>query len=269
MTSNQACAERREILVAEDNETNQIVLRKQLALLGFVARISRNGVEALECLRDREYPLLLTDLHMPRMDGYELAAAVRASETGSRRMPIVALTANALKGDAERCRDVGMDDRLIKPVNLATLKAMLSKFLPDAFVTLAAPDDPHGSQIPPMKPEPVAPVANLDVLIELIGDDPAAIDEVLTAFRVSAEQASRDLNLSARTGSLRVASETAHRLKSGARTLGATRLAEVCSAIEANAEAGGIAALSALLPRFEAELRAVYLFLNSIPSRAR
>ncbi|MEO8056696.1 MAG: PAS domain S-box protein [Burkholderiales bacterium] len=267
--SNQASSVRHEILVAEDNETNQIVLRKQLDLLGFAARISRDGMEALECLRDREYPLLLTDLHMPRMDGYELAAAVRASETGSRRMPIVALTANVLRSDTDRCRDVGMDDCLIKPVKLATLKAMLSKFLPDAFVSSASPGDPHGSQGPRVEPEPIAAAADLDVLIALIGDDPAAIDEVLKAFRVSAVQASRDLNLSARTGSLRIASETAHRLKSGASALGATRLADVCSVIEATAETGGAAVLSALLPRFELELNAVYRFLDSIPSRTR
>ncbi len=275
LPSNRPCAVRGEILVAEDNETNQIVLRKQLALLGFAARMSRDGIEALECLQEREYPLLLTDLHMPRMDGYELAAAVRASETGSRRMPIVALTADALKSDADRCRDVGMDDSLIKPVKLATLKAMLAKFLPDAFVTSASPDEahaPHGShdpQNPRMEPEPIAAAADLDVLIALIGDDPAAIDEVLRAFRVSAEQASRDLSRSARTGSLRLASETAHRLKSGASTIGASRLAEVCSVIEANAEAGGVAALSPLLLRFETELQAVYRFLDSIPWRTR
>ncbi|CAN5305082.1 hypothetical protein BH11PSE11_BH11PSE11_11500 [soil metagenome] len=126
------------ILVAEDNEMNQKVILRQLALLGHAADLAGNGRQALDHWKSGSYALLLTDLHMPEMDGYELAAAIRIAERESRRddcsprhMPILALTANALKGEAEHCRAAGMDDYLTKPMQLVDLKASLAKWLPD------------------------------------------------------------------------------------------------------------------------------------------
>ncbi len=120
------------ILVAEDNETNQKVILRQLALLGFAADVADDGKQALEGWRSGDYALLLSDLHMPEMDGYQLTAAIRTAEQGKRHIPIVALTANALRGEAEHCREAGMDDYLSKPARLADLKAMLEKWLPAA-----------------------------------------------------------------------------------------------------------------------------------------
>jgi two-component system sensor histidine kinase/response regulator len=94
------------ILVAEDNDINQKVILRQLSLLGFAADVVENGRVALEHWRSGNYALLLTDLHMPELDGYELTAAIRFEEGGSSGIPIVALTANALKGEANHCRAV-------------------------------------------------------------------------------------------------------------------------------------------------------------------
>jgi CheY-like chemotaxis protein len=100
------------ILVAEDNEVNQEVIRRQLTPLGFRHEIASTGADALRRISGGSYTLLITDLHMPVMDGYELTTQVREREaaTGSPRMPIIAITANALKSEAERCISVGMDD---------------------------------------------------------------------------------------------------------------------------------------------------------------
>ncbi len=129
-----ALKEGRLILVAEDNEINQKVIRQQLALLGYAADIAQDGREALKRWESGIYALLLTDLHMPEMDGYQLTAAIRLAEQGKgkARAPIIAFTANALKGEAEHCRAVGMDDYLSKPVQLAHLNAILQKWLPAA-----------------------------------------------------------------------------------------------------------------------------------------
>ncbi|MDO8812861.1 MAG: ATP-binding protein, partial [Gallionella sp.] len=119
------------ILVAEDNEINQKVILQQLMLLGRTADIANNGREALKRWQSGDYAILLADLHMPEMDGYGLTAAICAAEkTGKLRMPIIAFTANAIKGEAERCLAIGMDDYLSKPVQLVNLKAMLKKWLP-------------------------------------------------------------------------------------------------------------------------------------------
>ncbi len=118
------------ILVAEDNVINQQVIFRQLAFLGYFADIADDGREALACWESGDYALLLTDLQMPKMDGYELSRAIRAGEAGKRRMPIIALTANALADEAERCAVAGMDDFVGKPTRLDGLQAMLEKWLP-------------------------------------------------------------------------------------------------------------------------------------------
>lgn len=113
------------ILVAEDNPVNRTVIAQQLRLLGFAADIAVDGREALEKWRSGDFGLVLTDLHMPEMDGYALAASIRAEEAGARRTPIVALTANAQHGEEARCLALGMDACLTKPVQLARLKEAL------------------------------------------------------------------------------------------------------------------------------------------------
>ena len=134
------------ILVAEDNETNQKVILQQLALLGYAADVAADGQAALERWQSGDYDLLLTDLHMPAMDGYELAMAIREHEAGQRHTPVIALTANALKGEAERCRAAGMDDYLSKPTPLTELRAMLEKWLPATAAAVPdLPDEPAGA----------------------------------------------------------------------------------------------------------------------------
>ncbi len=121
------------ILVAEDNEINQQVISKQLALLGFMADIAECGRIALEKFATRDYALLLTDLHMPVMDGIELATHIRAAEASAgatRRLPIVALTADAAVNEVARCRQAGMDDCLTKPLPLVDLHAALQTWMP-------------------------------------------------------------------------------------------------------------------------------------------
>jgi len=117
------------ILVAEDNQINQAVIRRQLALLGYEAEIAPDGRAALERWRAGRHALVFTDLHMPGMDGYELAAAIRAEQGAVARPFIVALTANAVKGEDARCRAAGMDDYLTKPLKLERLRSMLEKWL--------------------------------------------------------------------------------------------------------------------------------------------
>ena len=120
------------ILVAEDNKINQIVIQQQLRSLGYSADVAADGREALKRWESGDYALVVTDLQMPEMDGYELSAAIRAMERkkGREPIPIVALTANALKDEALRCEAAGMNDYLTKPAGIAEVKAVLEKWLP-------------------------------------------------------------------------------------------------------------------------------------------
>ena len=122
------------ILVTEDHPISQSLIRRQLSLLGWDCNVVGDGRAALAALRQHNYAMLLTDCQMPQMDGYELAAAWRQHEVQSQRtrMPIIAMTANALDGEIERCHEAGMDDYLSKPVQLRPLEDKLRAWAPRA-----------------------------------------------------------------------------------------------------------------------------------------
>jgi PAS domain S-box-containing protein len=119
------------ILLAEDNEINRDVIQEQLRLLGYACELAEDGAIALQMWQtdpDR-YALLLTDCHMPNLDGFGLTEAIRVAEPAGARLPIIAITANAMQGEAQRCRDRGMDDYLSKPLRMQELAPVLKKWL--------------------------------------------------------------------------------------------------------------------------------------------
>jgi signal transduction histidine kinase/ActR/RegA family two-component response regulator len=120
------------ILVVDDHPVNREVLVRQLALLGLAADTAEDGVEALEACGRRDYAVVLADLHMPRLDGYGLTQRLRSreAETGTSHTPVIAVTANAMKGEEERCLAAGMDGYLAKPVEMSRLRAQLDRWLP-------------------------------------------------------------------------------------------------------------------------------------------
>jgi CheY-like chemotaxis protein/HPt (histidine-containing phosphotransfer) domain-containing protein len=281
------------ILVAEDNEINQKVILQQLALLGQTADVADNGRKAREQWQSGDYGLLLTDLHMPEMDGYELTAAIRAAEAGKSRIPIIAITANALKGEADHCREAGMDDYLSKPVQLVNLKAMLEKWLPSvAGVGRALPADekkcrsepdlqqlrsPHDNagKSPGLHPGDTAahtvrarrdvptPPVDVNVLKKLVGDDEATIREFLQDFRSSSARIVTGLRTACAAGEAKAAGDIAHKLKSSACSVGALALGEICAGIEQAGKTGQTVKLAVLLIRFEKELAAVDQYLDA------
>lgn len=114
------------ILVAEDNPMNQFVVRKQLQRLGHSVHIAENGSQAIEAFPNEDWDLILMDCQMPVMDGYEATRTIRRMETTSgRRVPIIALTANAMVEDRTRCYEAGMDDYLHKPIDMTELRRVL------------------------------------------------------------------------------------------------------------------------------------------------
>jgi signal transduction histidine kinase/CheY-like chemotaxis protein/HPt (histidine-containing phosphotransfer) domain-containing protein len=257
------------ILIAEDNEINQKVLVQQLTLLGQTADIANNGREAFELWQKGGYGLLLTDLHMPEMDGYELTTAIRAAEntgegeTPKTRIPIIAITASALKGEADHCRAIGMDDYLSKPVQLVNLKAMVEKWLP--VVT----SDPTPAQTTQTETAPLAQpdsgtnaTVDVSVLKALIGDDEAMIREFLHDFRISAAKIAVELRTACAAGQVTIAGAHAHKLKSSARSVGALGLGELCAEMEKAGKGGDAAALAVSMPKFEQELASVESFLD-------
>lgn len=117
----------RQVLLVEDNQLNQMVAEGMLRLLGYECRSVNDGLQAVAELRTTFYPIVLMDVQMPELDGYEASRRVRAELPDERQPYIIALTANAMAGDAERCRAAGMDDYLAKPLTKTALSAALGR----------------------------------------------------------------------------------------------------------------------------------------------
>jgi CheY-like chemotaxis protein len=124
---------RARLLLVEDNLINQEVALGVLEDLGFEADIAENGAEAIDCLRKTRHPydLILMDCQMPVMDGYKATGEIRSGTAGEamKRVPIIAMTANAVRGDREKCLDAGMDDYLPKPIDPDSLEQKLNQWL--------------------------------------------------------------------------------------------------------------------------------------------
>jgi|GEM_PF-3387970 len=236
------------ILMAEDNETNRDVMQSQLHLLGYACETAEDGVAALKLWRTGRYALLLTDCHMPHMDGFELTEAIRQEEAPGTRLPIVAITANARPGEAEHCRTRGMDDYLTKPLRMKELGPMLAKWMPSATPG-TIPD--RGSALA---------VWDATTLPELVGDNPPLHRRLLEKFLINAQGQVTDIGVAAAAHEVSTVETLAHTLKSAARSVGALRLGECSQALEDAGHAGNVSSCSALaagLPQALAEVQAL------------
>ena len=261
ITRAQAVRQGRLVLVAEDNETNQKVIQRQLALLGIAADIVGNGRAALERWRGAHYAALLTDVHMPVMDGYELTATIRAEEAGKRRIPIVGLSANAVKDESQRCRTAGMDDYLSKPVRLQLLDDTLARHLPPVAPRAMSPAAPIDTRVPAQAMQ--APL-DATVLELLVGSDPALVDEFLQEFRRGAADALQNVQEAARDRGVARIGDVAHRLKASAAAVGATALHDLCEQLEMTCDTHDWASVEAVLRAFGQEIQRVDKHLDAL-----
>jgi signal transduction histidine kinase/ActR/RegA family two-component response regulator len=130
------------VLVAEDNPVNQRVAVILLGKIGYSAEVAANGAEALQLVQQQSYDIILMDCQMPVMDGFEATAAIRKIQSSSLRTPIIAVTANALAGQREKCIAAGMDDYLPKPINKEILEATIARWLPSSAAKQNAESEP-------------------------------------------------------------------------------------------------------------------------------
>ena len=202
------------------------------------------------------YALLLTDMHMPVMDGYALATAIRNDEAqpngaAHRRMPILALTANALQGEAKRAEAAGVDEYLTKPMQLNQLRTVLAKWLP------------NGKAMPfhESPPEPLADAQRADpfdmkVLKNLTGDDPRVVHDSLSGFRESCARQAVQLRVAFGARDARRIGVVAHELKSASRQIGALALGDACTELENTCRSGVLHELPNNMAVFETALHA-------------
>jgi len=175
MVEDQEAADR--ILLVEDNATNQKLAMAVLRKLGYRPDVAANGRKALEALEARSYDLVFMDCQMPEMDGYDATRAIRSGQSSTHNpfVPIVAMTAHAMRGDREKCLRAGMDDYLSKPIQLSRVRDVLDTWLPGRSdrSSMASPGTP-----PPRQ----SPLLDRQGLLELVGNDVGLANEILQGF---------------------------------------------------------------------------------------
>lgn len=231
------------ILVAEDNIINRKLVKRQLDLLGYDCDLAENGLVALQKWREKgpAYALLLTDLHMPGMDGNELAVTIRQEENPQSRLPIITLSAHVLDRKASPWRDLGVDDYLSKSVPLEPLGEKLAHWIRpvhDATTTACGTREPA--------------LLDVKVLAELIGDDPDLIQEFLHDYGITLQEAAGEVRRHVTGADWRAVAAVTHKLKSSSCSVGALALGQCCEALERAGLQGDATAAQQALRVFDA-----------------
>lgn len=239
------------ILLAEDNVVNQKVAIHLLRRLGYRVDVAGNGLEVLAALRRQPYDVVLMDVQMPEMDGLTATRHICQEWSYAERPWILAMTANAMKGDREACLSAGMDDYISKPIQLEALVEALSKCQPLPRIT--------SSTSPPNQGNMIAIDKNaLQAICDMAGDDASSfLVEVIDSFLQDAPVLLQAIHTSVTNSDSLGLRQAAHTLKSTSATLGATTLSMLCKQLETMASKGTMAATSALSPELEAEYERV------------
>jgi signal transduction histidine kinase/DNA-binding response OmpR family regulator len=238
------------VLIAEDHSVNRAVLLHQLDAIGFRADAAVDGAEAFEMFTSGDYAIVLTDLHMPRLTGYELAVAIRRHEASgrARRTPIVALSANVMHGEPQRCREAGMDDFAAKPTTIPLLAAKLRNWLPHLAPPPTSDDRRDGGRVDGGNDDERDRVLDQSVLVELTGGDAELAAAILRDYVESSEADMQRLGEALRSRDVDEARRQAHRIKGASATVGARQAAELSARLEAAVAEGHTAGTAALAP---------------------
>lgn len=247
------------ILLAEDNRTNQLVITKQLNRLGYNCILAEDGNEALQKYKEHSFGILLTDCHMPNMDGHELTKTIRNMEKdGREKLDIIAITASVLAAEVDKCYASGMDDFLSKPLDIRDLKILLNKRLKTKIQTPKLPEkaiepdkaiedeqtskseETPSSEKTQKTPETNKKVIDTSVLIELIGDDPEVLLEIYQEYLEPTYETLEELKTCFENGDFEGVGQSAHKLKSSSRSIGANDLADLCVELEVAGKEGDL-----------------------------
>jgi two-component system, sensor histidine kinase and response regulator len=201
------------ILVTEDNSVNQRLAVLQLESLGFHADVAADGAEALEAMARIHYHLVLMDCQMPVMNGFEATRELRRRDRGERRVPVIAMTANALGSDRQQCLDAGMDDYISKPVDLDRLGQIVDCWLP-------GPEDAPLDQ------------TVIDSLRKLAAADQQVITELVSLYAVDSARLIVEIQEAVDAGSEADLSTVAHALKSSSGSIGAKKVGAIAASLE-------------------------------------
>jgi len=272
----QRARSRNRILLAEDNLVNQKVAVRLLEKLDYRVHIVADGHAVVAAWQSGNFDLILMDCQMPEMDGYEATRTIRRLEDGKNHIPIVALTAHAMKGDEEKCRAAGMDDYLPKPIDRAKLEACLDRLLPGTGTTgsmRAIKDTSIGTDTAMVSVEesgdsssdPGQPHCPVDwpALLESIDGDAGFARELVEAFIGTGERELAAIAVALGTGDAAAMYASAHSLKGASSNLRASAATSAAALLEAAAGSGESAQIAGLAEKLRAEVKRTIEFLQS------
>ncbi|NOU52347.1 response regulator [Pseudoalteromonas sp. JBTF-M23] len=234
------------VLLVEDNILNQQVLTDQLHLLGYGVEVAENGEQGLAVWKSGNYPIILTDLHMPKMSGYDMVKEIRdiaeQSDDINAQPYIIAVTANALKGEKERCLSAGMNDYITKPVELNVLEDTLRKYLKTLPSEQSSDNSEHKDgelfdvEENNEQTQKIQPI-NLETLSKYVNHDEAKQRRFFRMYLEQSSQLTRDIYGAVISCEQSTIIESCHQLKSISTTIGAEQVAEIAIELEAQCKA--------------------------------
>jgi CheY-like chemotaxis protein len=245
------------VLLAEDNPVNQLVARTILEKQGHTVVSAHNGREALARVQAERFDVVLMDVQMPEMDGLAATSAIRQIESASgAHLPIIGVTAHAMKGDRERCLASGMDGYVSKPIRPAALYAAIDEAI--ARQPASAPEQaaPHTSQ-----------VLDEEGLIALVSSDGQLIRELAGLFLEDSPQRMAEIRSALESGDLFLLRNAAHTLKGSAGSLCGPSAADTALRIEMLAEEGDLAQARVLYPALNEEVSKLQQALTRLAGR--
>jgi signal transduction histidine kinase/DNA-binding response OmpR family regulator/HPt (histidine-containing phosphotransfer) domain-containing protein len=258
---------RNRILLAEDNLVNQKVALRLLEKLDYRVDVVADGLAAVAAWQTGKFDLIIMDCQMPQMDGYEATREIRRLEEGKRHIPIVALTAHAMKGDAQKCRAAGMDDYLSKPIDRVKLDACLDRLLPSTGSTGMTPEIQEAPNAFENTPQPTSvqphhPV-DWEAFLESIDGDEVFARDLADAFIGTGDKELAVIAAALGTGDAATVRESAHSLKGASANLRASAATAAAAQLESAARLGKSAEIPALAETLTTEVRRTMAYLRS------
>jgi signal transduction histidine kinase/DNA-binding response OmpR family regulator/HPt (histidine-containing phosphotransfer) domain-containing protein len=259
---------RSRILLAEDNLVNQKVALRLLEKLDYRVDVVADGLAAVAAWQSGGFDLIIMDCQMPRMDGYAATREIRRLEDGKRHIPIVALTAHAMKGDEDKCRAAGMDDYLSKPIDREKLDLCLERLLPNTGSTDSMPVVKEIPAAAPGEPAPAAGTRPHDpvdwhALLESIDGDKIFARDLADAFIGTGDRELATIAAALGAGDTATLRESAHTLKGASASLRAAAASAAAAQLETAAGLGNSTEITTLADELTTEVKRTMAYLRS------